>query len=212
MDLSQIALNFAFKPFIVKASVQTGGRGQYCRNWFSPKGGLWMTQVFDVNNPAGLSTFISIPILRILKRYSSQVYVKWPNDILVNGKKIAGILTKKKGKTAFIGIGINVQNEIPEEMKEIATSLSAISKATTSSIWQELIECEESIITQFIENGFAPFKQEYEENLIFLNKTVEINSKQKYLGKAIGISEIGEIIIQTDDGIVNISSGTVLKF
>lgn|GEM_PF-879170 len=212
MSLADNASKFVTKPFVIRSDIQTEGYGQYGRKWFSPEGGVWMTQVFDLNNPQGLSTFMAIPILRALKKYSNRVCVKWPNDVLLENKKIAGILTEIKGNTAFVGIGVNVSNAVHEELKEIANSLENISNIKPLEFFQELIDFEEPLIKEFITSGFSPFRQEYEENLIFMNKMVEVESKQRYLGKATGVSDIGELILETNDNIVKISSGTVLNF
>lgn len=212
MNFADIASKFASKPFIVRSDIQTEAHGQYGRKWFSPKGGLWMTQVFDLNNPQGLSTFLAIPILRALKKYSNQIYVKWPNDVLLENKKIAGILTEIKENTAFVGIGINVSNDVQEELREVATSLKNVSKEGPLEFFQELMDFEEPLIDQFINNGFLPFRQEYEDNLVFMNKMVEVESKQRYLGKVTGVSDIGELLLETNDKIVKVSSGKVLNF
>ncbi|MGB9695331.1 MAG: biotin--[acetyl-CoA-carboxylase] ligase [Caldisericaceae bacterium] len=212
MNFARQATDFVDKPFIVRADIQTKGKGQYERRWSSKAGGLWMTQVFDINNPLGLSTFIAIPLLRTLKKYHKNVNVKWPNDILLENKKIAGILTEIKDKTAFIGIGINIANDIPVELENIATTLSTVAEVSPSAFLGELLRIEEPLLNTFIADGFASFRNEYEDNLVFINRQIIVESKETYSGKAVGVSNAGELIIESNGSMIKISSGTVKEF
>jgi len=123
MTVAKHLLSMLEPPFIVIAESQIFGHGQRNRKWLSQEGGLWFTEVFYTERILGLSLFISIPILRVLKKYNQEIKVKWPNDLYLNDKKIAGILTKTSRNIAFVGIGINVENDIPDKAKKYAISL-----------------------------------------------------------------------------------------
>ncbi len=111
---------------------QRKGRGRKGRYWHSPKGGLWFSVLFKskyhVTDPniytkiASLSIQLSLERLRI-----KNSIIKWPNDIYVKGKKLAGVLTESilssNYRTFVVGIGVNVRNEVPDELKEKAVSM-----------------------------------------------------------------------------------------
>jgi BirA family biotin operon repressor/biotin-[acetyl-CoA-carboxylase] ligase len=212
MDLAKKLFETVEPPFIVIADIQKEGRGQHKRVWHSPQGGLWFTEVMDVPAPLGLSTYISIPIMRVLKRYLKSVKLKWPNDILVEGKKIAGILIEIRGSTAFIGIGINVENKVPDQIKNTATSIEEKTKLDKSKIFNEIVEGQENLNNIFLERGFKHFKEEYKKNLIFINKEVTIKTDQIIKGRAKDITENGELIVENRDGKTTISWGTVISY
>jgi BirA family biotin operon repressor/biotin-[acetyl-CoA-carboxylase] ligase len=212
MDIARQLLSFLEPPFIVLAESQTSGHGQRNRKWFSPKGGLWYTEVFYTEKILGLSLFISIPILRVLKKYNSEIKVKWPNDLYLNGKKLAGILTKTSHNIAFVGIGINVKNSIPDEAEKYAISLKEARDVDVFKIFTEIEKEKEKLFPVFNKEGLAPFKKEYEDHLIFMHENIVVKSKNIMHGKVLGITNLGELILETMDGIEKIAQGTVLNF
>ena len=150
--------------------------------------------------------------MRTLKRYIQDVKIKWPNDILVENKKIAGILIEIKGNIAFIGIGINVENEIPDELKEIAISLKEKVCLSKNSIFNEIIKEQENLNDVFLKIGFKDFKEEYEKNLIFINKEVTIKNETTINGVVKGVTEDGELILKNKNNEIKISHGTVISY
>lgn len=119
---------------VVVAIEQTAGKGRKGRSWISPKGGLWFSIFIKPKNLKSAFFFTklsSVTLIKVLKKYKINAQIKWPNDIFVNGKKLAGILTEgiyenSKPIALVIGIGININNEIPDELKNKAISLSKI--------------------------------------------------------------------------------------
>ncbi len=117
---------------LVLAEEQTGGRGRRGRTWHSPPGlGLWFTMAFRLENPtssvaallAGLG--VSQGIAVVVPGF--QVGVKWPNDLMLNGKKVAGVLCEIVDGRLLVGIGVNVNQgvgDFPPELGDYATSLS----------------------------------------------------------------------------------------
>ncbi|PIV56527.1 MAG: biotin--[acetyl-CoA-carboxylase] ligase, partial [Caldiserica bacterium CG02_land_8_20_14_3_00_36_38] len=140
------------------------------------------------------------------------VKIKWPNDILVENKKIAGILIEIKGNIAFIGIGINVENEIPDELKEIAISLKEKVCLSKNSIFNEIIKEQENLNDVFLKIGFKGFKEEYEKNLILINKEVTIKNETTINGVVKGVTEDGELILKNKNNEIKISHGTVISY
>ena len=116
---------------VVVALEQTRGRGRHGRNWYSPRGGLWFTVVFKPRkmfDPNFHTKLTSVSMARTLEDMGIKPVIKWPNDILVLGKKIAGILTEGifQGKIPLViavGVGMNVNNDLPDFLKDSSISL-----------------------------------------------------------------------------------------
>ncbi len=121
---------------IVVAIKQTAGKGRMGRSWISPEGGLWYSVLFKPKihlTPHIYTKIFSIAIIEVLKKIKVKAYIKWPNDIYYNGKKLCGILPEAisindRPVAIVVGIGINVNNDIPDEIKDIAISLKDIVK------------------------------------------------------------------------------------
>lgn len=215
MDLAKSFSNFIKPPFLIIADIQTSGRGQYGRFWESQKGGLWLTECFLVNNPAGLSAYTAIPIVRTINKIVKKqiAKIKWPNDIIVNKKKIAGILVELRNSLAFVGIGVNVENNISKELSSIAVTLKSVYRIKKENFFMILLSEIENSINEFIINGFSPFRQEYENNLILIGKKVIINKdNEEVVGIVEGVGENGELILQAKGSRKLISYGTIVKY
>jgi BirA family biotin operon repressor/biotin-[acetyl-CoA-carboxylase] ligase len=152
---------------IVVAMEQTGGRGRRGRQWASPRGGLWFTiilkRAFPLRSAAELTLLTSVAVRRaILKETGLVVSIKWPNDLLYQGKKLCGILAEIRAdgenvQHAILGIGINVNikaADFPESVRPIATSLS---QATSTDI--NLTHLTAAILTE-LEPWLNDLKQE----------------------------------------------------
>lgn len=120
---------------VVVAESQTSGRGRYNRYWYSPEGGLWFSILFKPRKqikPTFFTKICCVAIVKALSLLEIDTKIKWPNDIYYKGKKLAGILSESVFeestlKVVVVGIGLNVNNDIPKELKDKATSLHEIS-------------------------------------------------------------------------------------
>lgn len=120
---------------VVVAQCQTAGRGRYNRYWHSPEGGLWFSILFKPRKqikPTFFTKICSVAIVKALSLIEVDTRIKWPNDIYYEGKKLAGILSESVFeentlKAVIVGIGINVNNTIPQELRDKAISLHEIS-------------------------------------------------------------------------------------
>ncbi|MFN4189474.1 MAG: biotin--[acetyl-CoA-carboxylase] ligase [Pseudothermotoga sp.] len=120
---------------VVVAQCQTAGRGRYNRYWHSPEGGLWFSILFKPRKqikPTFFTKICSVAIVKALSLIEVYTRIKWPNDIYYEGKKLAGILSESVFeentlKAVIVGIGINVNNTIPQELRDKAISLHEIS-------------------------------------------------------------------------------------
>ncbi len=116
---------------VVIALEQTNGRGRGGKKWHSPRGGLWFSVVFKPKSIKDLNFYTklsSVSVVQVLRSIKVPAYLRWPNDVYSHGKKLAGILTEGifDGETPLViavGIGMNVNNHIPDEIKHLATSI-----------------------------------------------------------------------------------------
>lgn len=223
----ELALNNAPNGTVVISEEQTLGRGRLGRNWVSPRfKGIWMSIILrpdtDPMNVPKVTQIGAAAVIKSLKKLNIEGYVKWPNDIVFNGKKICGILTEMSGELnkvnyVVMGIGINVnidKLDFPEELKEIATSLSIETG--------KYIKRKELVSTLL--NTFELLYDEFEKyetiktsvdicknNSILIGKEVTIlNRGRETVAKAIDLTDNGELIVQHSDGRVEkIISGEV---
>jgi len=208
------------------ADRQTGGRGRLNKQWSSPeKVGVWMSILLrpDVL-PSKIMQISLISGIVICKAINNQTglnaQIKWPNDIIINGKKVCGILTEmvtEEQRISFVvnGIGVNVNTlEFPEEIKDIATSLYLETGKMFSRklLIQEILTSFEEYYEKFIfSDELTSIIDEYRSMCLNIGKEVVVIMNNKQIkGTAVGITEIGELIIKTETGeIINVSSGEV---
>ena len=207
---------------VVISDVQLHGRGRKDRNWSSPEGGLWFSVVLypKISPEQGMLVTMSasVAVAQAIKDTTNlRPIIKWPNDILLNGKKVCGILTELDAKMgrinhSIVGIGINVNNEIEKDLQNIAVSLK---QETGSQISR--VELLQSILKYFDENYAKMLSGKY--NIIrdswfsfsdILGRKVKVKGeKEVTLGTVSDIDESGCLILETDKGKVKIISGDV---
>ena len=125
--------NYADSSFVVTASRQTGGRGTKGRSFSSEIGGLYLSVVRKLYKTEATDAFLIMinactAVCRTVEHYGLKPVIRWANDVLVNGKKICGMLIENTFSGSFIsrsivGIGLNVNNRLPDELLPIATSI-----------------------------------------------------------------------------------------
>lgn len=202
---------------IVVADEQTGGRGRMARAWYSPKEtGIWMSLILrpkiPIQHTPQLTLLTAVAIVQAIEEISGlSPVIKWPNDILINGKKVVGILTELQAEAdrvhaVIIGMGINVnqnQDHFPVHIKEIATSLF-IEKGkyfTRAEIIQKILLSFERLYDQFLKDGFKPIKSLWESYAISLKQMITARTLSGTIrGKAIGINDEGVLLVQTEEG------------
>lgn len=208
---------------VVIAGEQTAGKGTKGRSFYSPRNdGVYCSVLLCrplAPEKVGLLTCAAaVAVARALENvYPVTVAVKWVNDLLINGKKVCGILTEgvfdpdtKEISRAVIGIGINLHTEFfPDDILPIASSLQKESGVFVprSQVIAAVLEQLEIVLETF-ENG--AFLQEYKKRSIVLGKEVTvIQGGQSFTASALDINEKGELVLQTAQGIFPLSSGDV---
>ena len=210
---------------VITAEEQSKGKGRLGRKWTSPKGtGIWMSVVLtpDLSPVLAPKTTIigAAAVYNALKDMGIDVGIKWPNDIIIQGKKVCGILTEMNAEIdkinyIILGIGINVNmEEFPEELKDKATSLKVHLNKEVSR--KELT----GRILNYIEYYYDLFKNTgsikeviniCRKGSVLLGKEVRvINGGKETICTAIDIDEDGELVVKHEDGTIHkVLSGEV---
>jgi len=199
---------------LVIAEKQTAGKGRMGRHWKSSSDGLWTSIILKPSIPlrdAPKLALLTAAALRttLSEDFGIEANIKWPNDLLVDNKKICGILTEMKGEMDRIdyiinGVGINV-NQNPEdfsgELANTATSLKIIKGREIDRLLllQRYLETLEEFYLDFLENGFERARQVCIKNSHTVGNIVTIYSGDKeYTGKAVDIGNDGALIVEID--------------
>jgi BirA family biotin operon repressor/biotin-[acetyl-CoA-carboxylase] ligase len=199
----------------VLAEFQSAGRGRLGRSWHSGLGGaltfslLWR---FDrgASHLGGLSLAVSMGVLRGLRQVGiASAAVKWPNDIIVNFRKLAGILIETHGdmlgpSAAVIGIGLNyrLQDQVKERIDQPVVDIASVSGTPISRnlLFAAVLKHVVEVLTDFERDGFAPFREEWQ-------------SAHAYHGRAVRIIRSAEPVLNAvvdgvgDDGALHVKNG-----
>jgi len=205
---------------VVLAEGQSSGRGRFGRAWFSPPGkGIYMSFVLRPNVPLALAPqmtlLIAVALCRaIRKETGANAAIKWPNDILIDGRKACGILVETmleadavKAMIAGVGITANVRrDEFPEELRDRVTSLMEATGAPVSreSVIGAFFEQFDLLYELYRKEGFAPIRTLWEALTSTLHGRVRVATPQGVAeGVAEGITEEGALLVRDDAGRVH---------
>jgi BirA family transcriptional regulator, biotin operon repressor / biotin---[acetyl-CoA-carboxylase] ligase len=214
----QLAADGALDGTLVIADEQTAGRGRRGRQWFSPPhSGVWMSLILRPQLPLAHAAQITLATAVALSRALTRVTgvhagIKWPNDILFDGKKCCGILTEMHAEFdqvhyLVVGIGINVNvpaEDFPPELASIATSLQAIKGEPLSraKVVRTVLEEFEPLYRRYVsEGGFATLRDDWKKSNITLGKEIVAQTAQGEIrGRALDIDEFGVLMVERGDG------------
>ena len=195
---------------------QTTGRGRLERKWVDfGDDNLFLTIVIkpencDISNISNLTQYLSVTLAMLLEdEFALSPKIKWPNDVLINGKKVAGILAEgtTHGSTFIglaLGIGVNL-NTSADKLAIIDKPATSIFNETGHHINKELfLEILYNkfclLYDKYIENGFPLIKEDYIQRAMFIGKEITVNILGKlHTGVAEGITDEGSIILKEDD-------------
>lgn len=220
-NLDQLEPN---KVTCVIAEEQTKGRGRELREWVSPPGNVYCTFCFqlakDTRNVPSVAQVIGYSAALVLQKYKLYPQIKWPNDVLIDGKKIAGILCEtifnKDHVQVLLGIGLNVNLEqtVIDEIDQPATSMS-LELGKSFSVEEIYVELREQFLKDletFKKNNFSPFQTPIQSMLAYKGQEIELTrGKEIISGICHSVSCAGELNIELDSGeMKTISSGEIL--
>jgi BirA family biotin operon repressor/biotin-[acetyl-CoA-carboxylase] ligase len=204
------------------AEIQTAGRGRRGRQWISPFGSnIYLSLLWSFNDgPAklsGLSLAIAVGCARALQRVGvDRIGLKWPNDVLYRGRKLAGILLEVVGESngpchVVIGVGVNIgmprEAAIGQPWSDVRESTENVSRSTLAGV---LIEELILVLKDFELRGFAEVRDEWIALDEFAGRQVSLEfSHETIKGVARGIDPTGFLLLQTSDGLRRFASGEV---
>lgn len=210
---------------IVVADNQSMGKGRLGRNWSSPKDeGLWMSFILrptlSPEKCAGITLVVALAMTGALREITGlDIGIKWPNDLVVNGRKLSGILTEMVTKDMEVdyivaGVGVNLTTvDFPEDIRDTATSLlkEGIRDIDKMEIVKVFGQYFEEYFTQYEKTGdFSLLREEYEKYLVNCGREVRVvGSEDEIKGIATGINNDGELLLNVDDNIITIRAGEV---
>lgn len=205
------------------AEMQSAGRGRRGRTWISPLGGnIYLSQLWRFSGgPAqlsGLSLAAAIAVVRVIQQYGvKEAGLKWPNDVLVNGKKLAGILLEINGESGgptnvVVGIGINVR--LPEALSQgidqPVTSMEAIlGRSIERNRFVAQLVCELfEVYEQFSSGGFSAFIDQWHDLDIYLNRRINLSLPAGVIqGISRGVNQNGSLQVEYNGQIYSYQSG-----
>ncbi len=222
----QVAAQGCPEGLLVVAEEQTLGRGRLARGWFSPPGrGVWLSVVlrppFAPQEAPKCTLMAAVATARAIRKVSGVACgIKWPNDILWQGRKLVGILTEMSAEMdainyVVIGMGINVniaQSDFPSELRDIGVSLATAAGHEVSrvDVLQALLVELEDVYAQVMREGFSPLLAAWRELSVTLGQMVTVSGvKEEFVGLAQDIDEDGALLVKTENGLRRVLAGDV---
>ncbi|MDI6853885.1 MAG: biotin--[acetyl-CoA-carboxylase] ligase [Deltaproteobacteria bacterium] len=210
---------------LVVAEEQQAGRGRLGRQWDSPRGvGLYATLLLRPELPPldmpQITLTTAVAAVRALQRAAGlKAAIKWPNDILVDGKKAGGILTEMETESDRIrylalGLGLNVNNPaFPPELVHSATSLYLAAGRTFSrvAVLQAWLEELENLYESFLARGFPQILAEWKRHAVTLGRRVQVRQGPNLIrGRAVEVDRDGALLVEQEGGLtVRVISGEI---
>jgi len=211
-----LAMQGAPEGTVVIAEAQTSGRGRIGRAWAAPPGGIYLSIILRpaITPPEALRfpLIAGVAVAQAIEEVTRlSPRLKWPNDVLISGKKVAGILTEMNAEMdrlnfIIVGIGINVNTppeNLPEELRATATTLAAESgrQIPRVKLVQALLAKFETLHDEFRKEGFEPIRRRWKALSETLGTMVTVTfADQQVHGRAFDIDQDGALLIQKWNG------------
>nr|WP_235945849.1 biotin--[acetyl-CoA-carboxylase] ligase [Saccharibacillus alkalitolerans] len=212
---------------LVVAEEQMSGRGRQGRVWHSPPGrGVWMSAVLRPEGPLTavpqLTLLAAVAVCRAIRTVSGvEAGIKWPNDLLADGRKLCGILLEAviedgRVRHCIMGIGIDAnleESDYPEELRDKVTSLRRESGAEVdrSALIAAVMNEFEALYALYAESGFDPIRSLWESLSVTLGREISVrDARGERRGIAHSLGTQGELMMQTENGaVVPVYSGDI---
>lgn len=213
---------------VIIADKQTAGRGRFNRSWIDlGNDNIFATIVlkpsekFD-NVYTNLTQYLSVIICNVMEEYGVEPFIKWPNDVLINGKKTAGILSETvmqgtKFKGIMLGFGINLNADTKSLTQITDKEATALNIETDSKhidkeeFLNKLLNRFFDKYNEFLKTGFAIVKEEYINRACFLNKEISVQVlNDKKTGIAKKINDFGELVLEQKNKELVLTMGDIL--
>ena len=212
------------KEAVVVAKNQTAGRGRRGRNWISPEGNCYFSIMINPNiqveNASTITLVAALALTQTIENVTGlKAQIKWPNDVVVDGKKVSGILTESSVgvdglKYVVVGVGVNAnQKQFDVEIESMATSITLQTgrEVDCAQVIGEFLNCFEKLFEVFLETeDMTALIDRYNSLLVNLNREVRVIDQGERVGTALGINEKGQLLVRYMDGNVeSVISGEV---
>jgi BirA family transcriptional regulator, biotin operon repressor / biotin---[acetyl-CoA-carboxylase] ligase len=224
--VAELARQGAPEGTVVAAETQTKGRGRQGRRWNSTEGkslafSILLRPKLHADELPEITLAAAVAVAKTLEDFHFKPQIKWPNDLLLEGKKVCGILTEmgpKKDRMASVvlGIGVNlnqITRDFPKELREIATSPYRISgrKTDRARFFQKLLLHLEENYHRVSERHFSKILADWRKRAVTLGQQVKvIQGHQVFYGQAVDADEKGALLVRNDLGMIErVTSGDV---
>lgn len=205
-ELLQTGINC---PLIVLAEQQTSGRGRQGRSWSGLHSGLYATIVFSAPsgsvNLSGYSLMVGLTLLRSLSKFTNELQLKWPNDLLDRqGRKLAGVLieTTSNAKSIYIltGIGLNISGSLPAELNAVTLEQLKVQIKIEQLLIGIYVQLSRDW-AEFKKTGFNSFRADWLKYFAHSGRMVEIKTGSGVVtGKAVDLDSTGALVIEEANG------------
>lgn len=194
---------------LVITEFQSKGRGRFGRKWVSTEStailaSLILNHKLKVEGLQKITLLCALSINEVMRKVGLSSLIKWPNDIVVGGRKICGILTEANSRCVVCGFGVNVnQSEFPSELTDEATSIRIETQREHSRIiiLQQILEQFENNYFEFLQSGFHHFLEKIKDYSFSLGKRVSVHTGKKVLkGEVLDFDERGRLVLRKDGG------------
>ena len=214
-EARRLSVEGAESGLVVTAKKQTAGKGRRGRSWESPADenlylSILLRPSLEPEKAPMLTLVMAYSVAKVLQREEIQVLIKWPNDLVLSGKKVCGILTEMnlsgtQIEDVIVGVGLNVNTmNFPVELEDKATSLrkETLRELERGELLQLILKEFDKQYQRFLENQNLEFLQE-DYNAMLINRGREVmvlEPGKEYLAKALGINKLGELLVRKEDG------------
>lgn len=195
----------ALPPYLVCALEQTAGKGRLGRAWQSDKGGLYFTLVVKrVQDDWALPLICAYALWKELSLKVLTLSLKWPNDLYVEGRKLAGVMVEGWGEKLGIGVGLNVdQKDFTGSLDSEAVSLRMLTgtEFDPEPLLVGMVTPMLKMIDELAEHGFKHFQPSLRRVLLAADQPVKvIQANRRYRGRLIDLAPSGDALVQTSEG------------
>lgn len=221
--LKQMAEEGAPEWTVVIAGEQTKGRGRKDRTWYSPPGNLYLSVLMRPDISPNLLTrmpaLVSYALFEAIGVEIVELSLKWPNDILLRGRKVAGVLVEARSKGEKVlyiaaGMGINIRLDpavVPSELKESAAALDEIEGDwSVDSLTERIVDSLKKNGLSFAGQKWDHLRTRWASRADWKNPVVVRNGPEEISGRPKSIAEDGSLMLLTADGTVRIHAGDLL--
>ena len=200
-------------PFLVRADAQAGGRGRGGKVWSSPPGNFYGTFVVrplrDAREAAQLSFVAAVALGDVLKAEGLEPQLKWPNDVLLDGAKVSGILLEMHGPHVLIGMGVNIASH-PAVPGYASTCLSDEGvDISPKAFGQRLSNALHSWIARWEAEGFATIREAWLQRAYGLSQPImaRLPGEKVLQGRFEGLDSDGALLLRGDAGLTTVHAG-----